>query len=111
MKEEDLTIFDYRKQKEILFSDVVRSERLKNDYARMSVYTPSCGWIDYSVYRPLSKPTGELPVVFVFHGGGFVLGYAEQEGRHCRQLADTTGCAIVNVDYALAPEFKFPLPI
>ena len=111
MKEEDLTIFDYRKQKEILFSDVVQAERLRNDYVRMSVYTPSCGWIDYSIYHPLNRSAGDLPAVFVFHGGGFVLGYAEQEGRYCRQLADATGCAIVNVDYALAPEFKFPLPI
>lgn len=110
MNEKDLTVFEYRRQKDLLFSGIVRDERLRNDYVRSSVFTSSCGWVDYAIYYPSQRPTEALPAVFVFHGGGFVLGFYEQEGRYCRWLADRTGCAIVNVDYALAPEFKFPLP-
>lgn len=52
-----------------------------------------------------------LPAAFSFHGGGFVLGYYETDGRYCQMLADMTGCAVINMDYVLAPEFKFPIPI
>lgn len=39
------------------------------------------------------------------------MGYYEQDGKYCRLLADKTGCAVINVDYALAPEFKYPKPL
>lgn len=111
MNEKDLTVFEYRRQKDLLFSSIAREERLRDDYIRSSIYTSSCGWVDYAIYYPSQRAKEALPTVFVFHGGGFVLGFYEQEGRYCRWLADRTGCAIVNVDYALAPEFKFPLPL
>lgn len=106
-----MTVYEYRRQKDLLFADTVMDERLRNDYVRSSIYTSSCGWVDYAIYYPAERPEEALPAVFVFHGGGFVLGFYEQEGRYCRWLADRTRCAIVNVDYALAPEFKFPLPL
>lgn len=112
MREEDKTIFEYRKGKEIAFTDMIIAERMCHDYQKGNVYTSSAGWIEYSVYTPFNKKSEtKLPVVFMFHGGGFVLGYYEQEGRYCRQLADWTNCIFINVDYALAPEFKFPIPI
>lgn len=112
MKKEDLSIFDYRREKEILFSDLCKAERMQNDYIRSSVYTKSAGWVDFAVYRPENEDAHkDLPAVFVFHGGGFVLGYYEQEGRICRQLADQTKCVLINMDYALAPENKYPIPV
>lgn len=62
------------------------------------------------LYRP-SAPTG-VPGVFVnLHGGGFVMGDWESDDPFCRLLADTAGCAVVNLDYLLAPEHKFPAAI
>lgn len=62
----------------------------------------------------LYRPTGatSAPPVFVnLHGGGFVLGGAEDDDPYCRHLADTAGCAVVNVDYVLAPEHPFPAAV
>ena len=42
------------------------------------------------------------------HGGGFIFGIAEMDDSWCRVIADRAGCAVVNVDYSLAPEHKFP---
>ena len=45
------------------------------------------------------------------HGGGFVLGDWQDDDPYCRYLADTAGCLVVNVDYLLAPEHKFPAAV
>lgn len=49
-----------------------------------------------------------LPVFVNFHGGGFVMGSADDDDVYCRRLANAAGCAVVNADYRLAPEHKFP---
>lgn len=43
----------------------------------------------------------------MYHGGGYCLGGLENEAVVCRGFAERGGVA-VNVDYRLAPEYKFP---
>lgn len=54
------------------------------------------------------QPGISLPIILYFHGGGFVLGGIEAYDHFCRKLSKLTQCAVVSVDYRLAPEFKFP---
>jgi acetyl esterase/lipase len=62
------------------------------------------------VYWP--PDTGRRPPVYVnFHGGGFVLRHPEQDDPLCRYLAATAGVAVINVDYDVAPEHRFPVPV
>jgi len=49
-----------------------------------------------------------LPVLVYFHGGGFTIGNIETHDGLCRQLAHHGHCAVLSVDYRLAPEHKFP---
>jgi acetyl esterase len=49
-----------------------------------------------------------LPVLLYFHGGGFTVGSIETHDTLCRVLAGRSGCAVVSLDYRLAPEHKFP---
>ena len=49
-----------------------------------------------------------LPVLVYFHGGGFVIGSVDSHDILCRELSRLARCAVVSVDYRLAPEFKFP---
>jgi acetyl esterase len=60
------------------------------------------------VYYPPMEQNETLPVFVNLHGGGFVLGFAEVDDIYCRLLADSVQCVVVNVDYVLAPEHKFP---
>jgi len=48
------------------------------------------------------------PLIVFWHGGGWVLCSIETHDALCRALAAASGCAILSVDYRLAPEHKFP---
>ncbi len=58
---------------------------------------------------PHSADTGQpLPVLLYFHGGGFTVGSVATHASLCRHLAHLAHCAVLSVDYRLAPEHKFP---
>jgi len=61
------------------------------------------------LYRPLEcRPDEALPLLVYFHGGGWCVGDIESYDVLCRQLANGSGCAVLSVDYRLAPEHPFP---
>ncbi len=49
-----------------------------------------------------------LPVLLYFHGGGFTIGSVATHDSLCRHIAHLAHCAVLSVDYRLAPEHKFP---
>ena len=49
-----------------------------------------------------------LPVLLYLHGGGFTIGSVATHDTLCRELAFQAGCAVVSLDYRLAPEHQFP---
>ena len=49
-----------------------------------------------------------LPVLLYFHGGGFTVGSIATHDTLCRVLSSRSGCAVVSLDYRLAPDHKFP---
>jgi acetyl esterase len=70
------------------------------------------GAIAVRLYRPLgTEPAQVLPVLVYFHGGGWVIGDLDTHDVLCRELANAAGCAIVAVDYRMAPEHRFPTAV
>ncbi|MGH8999102.1 MAG: alpha/beta hydrolase [Acidimicrobiia bacterium] len=55
--------------------------------------------------------TGPLPVFIYYHGGGYVGGTAELVEPVCRTVANQAGCVVVDVDYRLAPEHRYPAAV
>ena len=45
------------------------------------------------------------------HGGGYVIGSALTHRRLCEGIARAGGCAVLNLDYRLAPEHPFPAAV
>jgi len=64
------------------------------------------GEIPVRVYKP--EPEQPLPTLVYFHGGGWVIGSLDSHDGTCRELARKVGCAVVSVDYRLAPEHRYP---
>ncbi|MDI3489076.1 MAG: acetyl esterase [Thauera sp.] len=61
------------------------------------------------LYRPLSsQPRDVLPLLIFLHGGGWCVGDVTSYDVLCRELANLSGCAVLSVDYRLAPEHPFP---
>ena len=70
------------------------------------VRSPDGHDIPVRFYRPQCATS--LPLVVFFHGGGWVLGTLDSYDSLCRQIAVQGACAVLSVDYRLAPEHKFP---
>ena len=66
-------------------------------------------WNLLDVYRPKGE-AGKLPVIVNVHGGGWVYGEKEVYQFYCMSLAER-GFAVVNFNYRLAPEHKFPVQL
>jgi acetyl esterase len=61
------------------------------------------------LYAPREPhPYQPLPTLLYFHGGGFTVGSIETHDSLCRQLSLLADCAVLSVDYRLAPEARFP---
>jgi len=59
-----------------------------------------------TLFRP--DGIGPSPVLFYFHGGGFVLNSVHGYRRILRLLAQRSGATIAALHYGLAPELRFP---
>jgi len=70
------------------------------------------GPITVRSYRPAGSSAADvLPVLVYYHGGGWVIGDLDTHDVLCRQLCNLSGCAVVSVDYRMAPEHRFPLAV
>jgi acetyl esterase len=68
------------------------------------------GSVPIRVIRPVGAAE-VLPVVMYFHGGGWVLGDRDTHDRLVREIAVGAQAAVVFVDYARAPEARYPVAI
>lgn len=64
---------------------------------RVRLYTPAAGTA--------------LPLILYFHAGGWILGDLDHSDHLCRRLANRCGAIVMNVDYRLAPEHRYPAPL
>ena len=64
------------------------------------------GSIPIRVYTPPSD--GPYPLIFMFHGGGWVIGDLDTADGQSREVCLGTDSVVVSVDYRLAPEDRFP---
>ncbi|MDR5805211.1 alpha/beta hydrolase [Caballeronia sp. LZ001] len=70
------------------------------------------GSIRVRAYYPIEPNWAEpLGALMYLHGGGFTVGSIETHDALCRKFAHDVCCAVVSVDYRLAPEHKFPVAV
>ena len=66
------------------------------------------GAVPLRLYRPFVASDALL---VYFHGGGWTIGDLDTHDVLCRQLCLASGCAVLSVDYRLAPEHPFPAAV
>ncbi|SFP26916.1 alpha/beta hydrolase [Variovorax sp. 770b2] len=88
----------------LLFGDAPAVARVEN------FTVPSSGGFALPVrlYVPSAEPKG---LIVYFHGGGWVIGTVQGFHPMTATLANRTGCAVLSVDYRLAPEHPYPVPV
>jgi acetyl esterase/lipase len=62
------------------------------------------------VYRPTAA-AGMLGALCWIHGGGYVSGSVDQDDAVCEAMVDEVGCAVISVEWRLAPEHPFPAAV
>lgn len=77
-----------------------------------SVETGDGQAITVRAYWPAGHRQGQPRAGLVFaHGGGWFQCSLAVYDNPCRALANATGCVVLSVDYRLAPEHRFPIPL
>jgi acetyl esterase len=72
---------------------------------KLRIYRPD------STSSPPADSASSLPAIVFFHGGGWVFGSLDSHDGLCRRLCRLSNCAVVSVDYRLAPENPFPAAV
>ena len=93
----------YRAELAALNGPAPRMARVENH----SIERPD-GSFDVRVLVPIEPPVG---VIVYYHGGGWVVGSIDESDTLGRKLAERTSCAVVLVDYRLAPEHRYPVAV
>lgn len=75
------------------------SDYIENEPIKLRIY-------DQQIDSELLRPT----ILFI-HGGGWVMGNLNSHDSICRKLAEIAAVRVIAVDYRLAPEVKFPVPL
>lgn len=102
----------------------IRAASSASDHAVFGQYVPAAddvtttavsipvdgGEIELRIHTP-DAGAAPRPVVLHVHGGGWVLGTARGVDLPCRRWASLTGDLVVSVDYRLAPEAQYPIPL
>jgi len=70
------------------------------------------GAVPLRLYRGAGTSLYEmLPCLLFMHGGGWVVGDLDTHDHMCRSFANAADCAVLAVDYRLAPEHCFPAAV
>ena len=72
------------------------------------VVPTSGGRVPVRVLLPQQPARG---IIVYYHGGGWVIGSIDEYDTLARKLAERTSCAVVNVEYRLAPEHRYPAAV
>lgn len=95
----------FRRGRMVTQPDLPHVDRVKEYEATGSPHGP----VLCRFYRGAgTADAGALPLHVYFHGGGWVLGDLDSHDWVCRRIANAAQCAVLSVDYRMAPEHVFP---
>jgi acetyl esterase len=105
-----LSIEKYREQAREVNATLPRiyPEIPRRSFDERLVLDTEWGKTEIDVFYPSGNRAQNDPVLVNFHGGGYCIGYREQDDPFCRRIAESARCIVLNADYVTSPEHKFP---
>ncbi|CAI9734584.1 hydrolase superfamily [Octopus vulgaris] len=106
----ELSVSENRHQFERFCCEVVPRPDTKHGVTVQEMTVPTVDTeigIPITIYNPQISPLDAAIMVY-FHGGGYIMGSRSTVEDTCKILALKAQCCVVNVEYRLAPEHKFP---
>ncbi|HEY9311395.1 alpha/beta hydrolase [Williamsia sp.] len=67
--------------------------------------------VSVRLFRPATPAAVPGPAILWIHGGGMVMGTAAQDDATCSHFAAAVGATVASVEYRLAPEHPYPIPV
>ncbi|WAR00853.1 AAAD-like protein [Mya arenaria] len=67
--------------------------------------------VEVIIFRSVDAGEGRHPGIIHIHGGGWALLSPDHYGPVCRELARETKAVVISINYRLAPEHLFPVPL
>src|SRR5271169_327245 len=80
------------------------------DIERIDLTTDPNGGVALTLLRPRDA-ADDLPALYWMHGGGTVIGNRFMDNARLNEWCRLLSCACVSVEYRLAPEAPYPLPL
>ncbi|RDX82788.1 Carboxylesterase 1, partial [Mucuna pruriens] len=76
----------------------------------LTINQPNNTWLRLFLPRIALSSNQKLPLIFFFHGSGFVVASAASTMFHdfCADMSSTVGAVVASVEYRLAPEHRLP---
>jgi acetyl esterase/lipase len=84
---------------------------IATDVEQMELHTGNPNRLAFTVFRPRNSSAGPLGCLVWFHGGGLVAGGRHMDDDTLNEWCRTLDIVCVSVEYRLAPEAAYPLPL
>jgi acetyl esterase/lipase len=96
-----------------IFMHLVKIRKPAEDVIVRNIFIPGKdkgAQIRVRLYQPKAQKS-PVPALLWLHGGGMVMGNPEIDETICLRYIRELGIVIASVDYRLAPENRFPIPL
>ncbi|XP_032825791.1 uncharacterized protein LOC116951369 [Petromyzon marinus] len=102
-----------------LRESVLRPSHARPDDPAVAVRNTRIDGVPVRIYTPRRVAGGETaagthrprPTIIFFHGGGWMFGSVDSYDHVTKFLVKRTGAELISVEYRLAPEHPFPVPL
>ncbi|MGJ9457851.1 alpha/beta hydrolase [Oceanobacillus sp. CF4.6] len=105
----EMTVEENRAGLQAFYGGLVGEKQEVKKVENINIPTHDGEKMGVRIYTPEGE--GTFPVLVFYHGGGFVLGDLEVIDPIMRWITNETSTMVVSLDYRLAPEYKFPIPV
>ena len=110
--EADIEAYNRSDFKQSLFKKLYRP-KTHNMITRTFIIPVTDGAITGYLFEKVKDKAiaGQNSLIVFFHDGGWMLGNMRKCAAVCSNICNMTGATVLAVDYRLAPQFKFPIPL